>query len=168
MPRKRTAAAGGKRPQADPGVVAQQEETLAVLEASLAALPKARRRELDAEVARRDRFVADRLGASSLADYLAGPKVDIDALKAADREFDKIAAATPTNRRERREFKRYMQRMTSTAKPAAERATRPSPAVEAPTAADHTPEAPKRPRRLRPGFAGYIDPRLIDDDDWED
>ena len=71
-------------------------------------------------------------------------------------EFDKIEAATPTNRRERREFKRYMQRMTSTAKPTAERATSPSPAMEAPTAADHTPETPTPRRRLRAGHGGYL------------
>ncbi|WP_454137581.1 hypothetical protein [Microbacterium paulum] len=137
-------------------VARDEEETLAALQASLAALPKARRRELDAEAARRDRFVADRLGAKSLADYLAGPKVDVDALLAAERAFDKIEAATPTNRRERREFKRYMQRMTSTAKPAAARATSPSPAMEAPTAADHTPETPTPRRRLRAGHGGYL------------
>lgn len=156
MPRKRTAAAGGKRPQVDPGVVAQQEETLAALQASLDALPKARRRELDAEVARRERFVADRLGAPSLADYLAGPKVDVAALLAADREFDKIAAKTPAAKAERREEKRYMRSLTSTAKPAAERATSPSPAMEAPTAADHTPETPTPRRRLRAGHGGYL------------
>lgn len=156
-----------RKPTVAAAVAEQEAEALKAITNALAALPKARRRELDAEVARRERFVADRLGAKSLADYLAGPKVDVDALLAAERAFDKIEAATPTNRRERREFKRYMQRMTSTAKPSATRATSPSPAMEAPAAADHTPETPKRPRRLRADVR-WVDPRLIDDDDWED
>lgn len=145
-----------RKPTVAAAVAEQEAEALKAITNALAALPKARRRELDAEVARRERFVAGRLGAKSLADYLAGPKVDVDALLAAERAFDKIEAATPTNRRERREFKRYMQRMTSTAKPSAARATSPSPATEAPTAADHTPETPTPRRRLRAGHGGYL------------
>lgn len=156
-----------RKPTVAAAVAEQEVDALKAITKALDALPKARRRELDAEVARRDRFVADRLGAPSLADYLAGPKVDVLALVAAEREFDKIAAKTPANRAERREEKRYMRSLTSTAKPAAARATSPSPATETPTAADHTPETPKRPRRLRADVR-WVDPRLIDDDDWED
>lgn len=52
--------------------------------------------------------------------------------------------------------------------PAAE-AVRPAPALEEAPAADESPEPPKARRRPRPaGLVGYIDPRLIDEDDWED
>lgn len=145
-----------RKPTVAAAVAEQEVDALKAITNALDALPKARRRELDAEVARRERFVADRLGAKSLADYLAGPKVDVLALVAADREFDKIAAKTPAAKAERREEKRYMRSLTSTAKPAAERATSPSPAMEAPTAADHTPETPTPRRRLRAGHGGYL------------
>ncbi|MFC4137133.1 MULTISPECIES: hypothetical protein [unclassified Microbacterium] len=57
----------------------------------------------------------------------------------------------------------------SPAKTAAVEAVRAAPALSETTTLDESPE-PKKTRRRRPaGVAGYIDPRLIDDDDyWED
>ncbi|MBT2494236.1 hypothetical protein J7E45_01325 [Microbacterium sp. ISL-59] len=47
-------------------------------------------------------------------------------------------------------------------------AVRPAPVVKAEPVAEATPE-PSRKRRRRPaGFIGYIDARLIDEDEWED
>lgn len=47
-------------------------------------------------------------------------------------------------------------------------AVRPAPAITGATAPDE-PTEPEKPRRKRPaGIVGYLDPRLIDDDEWED
>lgn len=133
-----------------------EEEALASLEATLAALPKAQRRAVAEERDRRDRFVADRLGVASLDEYLRGKTVDVEALADADRAFDEAEAETPEAKRERREWKASLGRATSTRKPAATPATRPSPAPGASPAADHTPEPEKPRRRLRAGHGGYL------------
>lgn len=54
------------------------------------------------------------------------------------------------------------------AKAVAAQAVRPAPAIAGARATDEPTEAEK-PRRKRPaGVVGYLDPRLIDDDEWED
>ncbi|WP_404435232.1 hypothetical protein LG322_08715 [Microbacterium aerolatum] len=59
-------------------------------------------------------------------------------------------------------------RQTVTAQDAAASATRVAPAAEEATTAEDAaePQAPRRRRRA--GVVRYIDPRLIDADDWED
>lgn len=59
-------------------------------------------------------------------------------------------------------------RATSVRETPAGEAVRPAPASEEAPAADETPEPPKARRRRPAGLVGYIDPRLIDEDDWED
>lgn len=47
-------------------------------------------------------------------------------------------------------------------------AVRPAPATTGATATDEPPEAEKSRRKRPAGVARYLDPRLIDDDEWED
>lgn len=90
-------------------------------------------------------------------------RVDRDGLNAAIEWATKKLGDPPA-------AKRYVDHYASNlaASPAAE-AVRPAPAPDYAPAGDESPAPSKARRRALPaGLVGYLDPRLIDEDDWED
>lgn len=188
MPLKRTARIARETPAARALRIAVAEELAAALDRLPGdGLTKAQRARRDAKERRRMDRAMTKARAKWDAASPAWRERQGAKILAGARRYDKAAKLPADGGREIYAVHRYAdaerarweKRSTSAGsfathrasieRDAAAEAVRPAPALEDAPAADESPEPPKRARRPRPaGLVGYIDPRLIDEDDWED